>query len=44
VYGAQWNDTDGKTEELREKPVPEPLCPPQISYELPHEEIQALVV
>jgi hypothetical protein len=22
-----WNDTDGKTKELREKTVPVPLCP-----------------
>jgi hypothetical protein len=26
----EWN-WQGKTEELREKPVPVPLCPPQIS-------------
>jgi len=26
-----WNDTDGKTEVLVEKPVSVPLCPPQIS-------------
>jgi hypothetical protein len=25
-----WNDIDGKTEELREKPFPVQLCPPQI--------------
>jgi hypothetical protein len=25
-----WNDIEGKTEELREKPVLVPLCPPQI--------------
>ena len=30
----RWNDTDGKTEVLGEKPVPVPLCPPQISHEL----------
>jgi hypothetical protein len=30
----QWNDTDGKTEELREKLVPVPLCPPLIPHEL----------
>jgi hypothetical protein len=30
-YGEPWwNDIDGKTEELGEKPVPVPLCPPQI--------------
>jgi hypothetical protein len=28
-YGEPWwNDIDGKTEELGEKPVPVPLCPP----------------
>jgi hypothetical protein len=34
-YGEKlWNDWHGKTKELREKPVPVPLCPPQIQYEL----------
>jgi hypothetical protein len=32
----QWNDNDtpGKTEGLKEKPVPVPLCPPQIPHGL----------
>jgi hypothetical protein len=31
----RWNDTDrGKTEKLEEKPVPVPLCPPQIPHGL----------
>jgi hypothetical protein len=30
----RWNDTSRETEELGEKPVPVPLCPPQISYGL----------
>jgi hypothetical protein len=31
----RWNDTDrGKTEGLGEKPVPVPLCPPQIPHGL----------
>ena len=30
-----WNDTDGSATVLREKPVPVPLCAPQISHELP---------
>jgi hypothetical protein len=34
----RWNDIDGKTEELGEKPIPVPLCPPQI----PHGLTQAL--
>jgi hypothetical protein len=25
-----WSDFDGKNEVLKEKPVPVPLCPPQI--------------
>jgi hypothetical protein len=29
-----WNDTDGKTEDLREKPDPVPLYLPQISHGL----------
>jgi hypothetical protein len=34
-YGEwQWNDTDGKTEELEEKHAPLPLCPPQIPHGL----------
>jgi hypothetical protein len=34
-FGEQWwNDTDGKTEEFKDKPVPVPLCPPQIPYGL----------
>jgi hypothetical protein len=33
--GPRWNDIDrGKTEELGEKPVAVPLCPPQIPYGL----------
>jgi hypothetical protein len=31
----QWDDTDRKTEELGEKPVPVPFCPPHISHGLP---------
>jgi hypothetical protein len=27
-----WSDMDGKIEVLKEKPVPVPLCPPQIPY------------
>jgi hypothetical protein len=27
-----WNDIYGKTEELREKPVPVLFCPPQIHW------------
>jgi hypothetical protein len=31
----RWNDNDrGKPEELREKPVPVPVCPPQIPHRL----------
>jgi hypothetical protein len=30
----QWNTDRGKTEELGEKSVPVPLCPPQISHKL----------
>ena len=26
-----WNDTNGTAKVLQEKPVPVPLCPPQIS-------------
>jgi hypothetical protein len=34
-YGESWwNDIDGKTEELREKPVPVPLYPPQFPHGL----------
>jgi hypothetical protein len=29
-----WNDTDGKTEVLGEKPGVVPLCQPQIPHEL----------
>jgi hypothetical protein len=37
-YGEpQWNDIDGKTEELREKSVPVSLCPPQIWHGLTQE-------
>jgi len=28
----QWNDTDGECEELGEKPVLVPFCPPQILH------------
>jgi hypothetical protein len=30
-----WNTTDGRTEALREKPIPVPFHPPQIPHELP---------
>jgi hypothetical protein len=34
-YGEpQWNDADGKTEELGEKTVQIPLCPSQIAHGL----------
>jgi hypothetical protein len=33
----------GKTEELGEKPVPVPLCPPQIPHELTRARTQASV-
>jgi hypothetical protein len=34
-YGEPWcNNTDGKAKELREEPVPVPLCPPQIPHGL----------
>jgi hypothetical protein len=33
-----WNDTDGKTEVLREKPVPVTLCPTQIQHGLAWEQ------
>jgi len=36
-----WNDIDGKTEVLGEKPVPFPLCPPQISHGLAWDRTQA---
>ena len=26
-----WNDADGKTQVRADRPLPEPLCPPQIS-------------
>jgi hypothetical protein len=29
-----WNDTDRKTKELGEKPVPVPLCPPHMPHGL----------
>jgi hypothetical protein len=36
-YGQpRWNDTDGKTEELGEKPVTVALCPPQIPHGITH--------
>jgi hypothetical protein len=30
MWSPRWNDIDGKTKELGEKPVSVPLCPPQI--------------
>jgi hypothetical protein len=32
-----WNDIDRGTEELGEKPVPVPLCPPQFAHGLTRE-------
>jgi hypothetical protein len=44
-YGEPWwNDTDRKTEELREKPVPVPLCPTQIPLELTWAQTRASTV
>jgi hypothetical protein len=36
-----WNDIDGKTKELGEKPIIVPLCPPQVPHGLPWEQNQA---
>jgi hypothetical protein len=41
----RWNDIlTGETEELREKPVPVPLCPPQISHGLTQARTRASAV
>jgi len=37
----RWNDTDGKSKVLGEKPVSVTLCPPQISHGLAWDRIQA---
>jgi hypothetical protein len=39
----EWN-WQGKTKELREKPVPVPLCPPQIPHGLTQDWTQASAV
>jgi hypothetical protein len=39
--GHWWSDTDRKTEVLGEKPVPVPLCLPQISHGLAWNRTQA---
>jgi hypothetical protein len=41
----QWNETDrGKPEERGEKPVPVPLCQPQIPHGLTRDRTQASAV
>jgi hypothetical protein len=41
----RWNETDrGKTEVLGEKPVPVPLCPPQIPHGLTRDRTRASAV
>jgi hypothetical protein len=39
-----WSDIDGKIEVLKEKPVPVPLCPPQIQYQLDWNQTSTFVV
>jgi hypothetical protein len=44
-YGEpRWNDNDGKTEVLREKSVPVPLCPTKIAHGLSQVWTQTSVV